>query len=389
MNNFRLLLPASWRSFTLPVLLPITLGGCLDLVTTQENRSVIDSPATLEQLQQLYPEREYISLNNYITYENSEDVQLSNRPDLDVQIERFPKYHISVAQEWPKEDLNDEQSYDMPRFQFALGNVRGPDAPDAERGLKLWSIKTDGTDLRLITDQVNATDIDVIIRSPNNRLVAWTGNSGSKYVFDLKTGERTTVSPNGAPSIAFSEDSRYLYFRRFGRELTQRWDSETGEITDVEGVTIGYIGASQSVSYGGKRFTVVDYGVLTSDEQSHERLSLLRYDLSVPSHHRKLELRAISPTGRYAWGRNNSYAYLFDTKEQTVARMDGDYIYLHVLGKDARYSASGSSANRIIDHKLNKVWQVGRFGVSHSCMSCKPSLYNGLANDGLWFKEAQ
>ncbi|MGL6258102.1 TolB family protein [Vibrio sp. WXL210] len=370
--------------------LALALAGCGEPQPDSEVATAVEAPLTLEQLRKKYPEREYISENNYIIYVENEYVSYGHGVELDFQYGTFPQYHIDVAKEWPREDLEDESSYDMPRFQFAWANAGGYGGPDSEEGLKLWSMKTDGTDLRLITDNVNDGNIETIVRSPDNRLIAWSGNSGSKTVYNLETGETTLVSPNGAPSLTFSEDSRYLYFRRSGVQSTQRWDSHTGEITASREVNIGKIGASASISFGGKRFTVLDFAVRVSDDKTHEHLFNLAYDRNEPDNHTVLETRAISPTGRYAWGSNSSYGYLFDTEEQTVTRTEGSFYHAQILGKDARYSAVGRITSMTIhDRKLNKVWTWRRFGSGRVSIHGRPSLYNGLANDGMWFKETE
>lgn len=372
--------------------LALVLTGCGEPQPENEATAAIEAPLTLEQLREKYPEREYISENNYIVYVENEYVEFGHNVDLEFQHGTFPQYYIDVASEWPKEDLNDESSYDMPRVQFAWANAGGYGGPDSEKGLKLWSMKMDGTDLRLITDNVNDGNIETIVRSPDHRLIAWSGNSGSKTVYNLETGETTLVSPNGAPSLTFSEDSRYLYFRRSGVESTQRWDSHTGEITASGEVIIGKIGASASTSYGGKRFTVLDFAVRVSDDKTHEHLFTLEYDKSEPDNHTRLTSRAISPTGRYAWGSNSFYGYLYDTKEKTITRTEKSEGFLpaRILGKDARYSAGGRITNMVIyDRKLNKVWTWKRFGTGRVSIHGHPSLYNGLANNGMWFKDTE
>lgn len=73
--------------------------------------------------------RTYIGEHNYYTMEQSK-VRKSDFATF--QQRDFPRYFIHRAKEWPREDLNDASSYDLPRVQFTWANLSndqgyGPD----------------------------------------------------------------------------------------------------------------------------------------------------------------------------------------------------------------------------------------------------------------------
>ncbi len=292
----------------------------------------------------------------------------------------FPRYFVEKAKEWPKEDLNDASSYDLPRFQFAWANSSSKD--EYESGLKIWSMKTDGTDLRLVTDAtIDLTAVRNLTRSPNNRYVAWAGSGGHKSVYDLKTGKVTVVQKTTSPlDMLWSEDSRYLYHERY-RNRYSRWDSETGEISEID-----YKIRTEAVLTEDKIIKVTDAAVVGYNLKTNERLFVLSSDRSLSDKERIFNVKSISPTGRFAWGSNQDYGWMFDTKEQTMKQMVDGFVPAQILGKDANYSAlSKMTYVTIVDRVEDKVWSWRAF--SHGAMSGEGILYNGLANNGLWFKE--
>ncbi len=90
---------------------------------------------------------------------------------------------LFAEQKSTREDLSDASSYDKPRIQFWWNNVssRDPLVNDYENGYKIWSVKIDGTDLRLVTDDMPSTASPqnfTMSRSPNNRYVAYAYSYG-------------------------------------------------------------------------------------------------------------------------------------------------------------------------------------------------------------------
>lgn len=159
-------------------LLGLAIIGCND--QSQQSASPVSSSAQTEQ--EKHPDRVYVGEQNYYVMESAvtnenwvSDDKIKPMPGM------FPKYYIFNSDEWPKEDINDASSYDLPRFQFAWDN----DDDDRVK-LKIWSMKTDGTDLRLVVPDTNVDGIVLIRRSPNLRYVAWIDRGTGKYVYDLK-----------------------------------------------------------------------------------------------------------------------------------------------------------------------------------------------------------
>ena len=358
------------KKILLLALFSITLMGCND------PESVAAEAAQLRAEQ--HPDRTYVGEHNYYTMESSGDIQFTTKKDLKVMYQDFPRYFIEKAKEWPKEDLNDASSYDLPRFQFAWANSSSKD--EYESGLKIWSMKTDGTDLRLVTDAtIGFASIRNLARSPNNRYVAWAGSGGQKGVYDLKTGKVSNMHKYTSPlDMLWSEDSRYLYFDDAINSYA-RWDSETGEISEVDFQFSSFAKITDD--------TLVSlnvYGVYRLNLKSNKGV-LLKSSKSLPREQRKLNVRSISPTGRYAWGSNPSFGFFFDIEKGTVKQMTTDYTPAQILGKDAHFSALNSFAKvRIVDRVGDRVWSWRAF--YYGALSGDAILYNGLANNGQWFK---
>ncbi|MDD9174069.1 WD40 repeat domain-containing protein [Aliivibrio finisterrensis] len=360
------------KKILLFALFSITLMGCND------PESVAAEAAQLKVEQ--HPDRTYVGVHNYYIMESSEHAAFGRKKELKVMYQDFPRYFVEKAKEWPKEDLNDASSYDLPRFQFAWANSSSKD--EYESGLKIWSMKTDGTDLRLVTDAtIDLTAVRNLTRSPNNRYVAWAGSGGHKSVYDLKTGKVTVVQKTTSPlDMLWSEDSRYLYHERY-RNRYSRWDSETGEISEID-----YKIRTEAVLTEDKIIKVTDAAVVGYNLKTNERLFVLSSDRSLSDKERIFNVKSISPTGRFAWGSNQDYGWMFDTKEQTMKQMVDGFVPAQILGKDAHYSAlSKMTYVTIVDRVEDKVWSWRAF--SHGAMSGEGILYNGLANNGLWFKE--
>ncbi|MGN2670213.1 WD40 repeat domain-containing protein [Aliivibrio fischeri] len=362
------------KKILLLALFSITLMGCND----PESAAAEAAQLRAEQ----HPERTYVGEHNYYTMESSEHAAFGRKKDLKVMYQDFPRYFVEKAKEWPKEDLNDASSYDLPRFQFAWANSSSKD--EYESGLKIWSMKTDGTDLRLVTDAtIGFASIRNLARSPNNRYVAWAGSGGQKGVYDLKTGKVTVVQKTTSPlDMLWSEDSRYLYHERY-RNRYSRWDSETGEISEID-----FKIRTEAVLTEDKIIKVTDAAVVGYNLKTNERLFVLSSDRSLSDKERIFNVKSISPTGRFAWGSNQDYGWMFDTKEKTMKQMVDGFVPAQILGKDAHYSALGKMTYvTIVDRVEDKVWSWRAF--SHGAMSGEGTLYNGLANKGLWFKEGK
>ncbi|OCH12513.1 hypothetical protein [Aliivibrio sp. 1S128] len=362
------------KKILLLALFSITLLGCND------PESVAAEAAQLRAEQ--HPDRTYVGENNYYIMESSEHAAFGRKKELKVMYQDFPRYFVEKAKEWPKEDLNDASSYDLPRFQFAWANSSSKD--EYESGLKIWSMKTDGTDLRLVTDAtIGFASIRNLARSPNNRYVAWAGSGGQKGVYDLKTGKVSNMHKFTSPLDMFwSEDSRYLYFDDAINSYA-RWDSETGEISEID-----FQIRTATASFDGKRMTVLDFGVLVVDANTNEEINWIGVDRSLSMNERSLDISSIDPEGRYAWGSNPSFGFFFDIEKGTVKQMVDGFVPAQILGKDAHYSAlSKMTYVTIVDRIEDKVWSWSAF--SHGAMSGEGILYNGLANNGLWFKEGK
>ncbi|TKF97500.1 hypothetical protein [Vibrio sp. F13] len=359
-------------------LLGLAIIGCND--QSQQSASPISSSAQTEQ--EKHPDRVYVGEHNYYVMESAvtnenwvSDDKIKPMPG------QFHKYYVFNSDEWPKEDINDASSYDLPRFQFAWAN------DEDKANLKIWSMKTDGTDLRLVVEDTVGYGVVLIRRSPNLRYVSWIDSGTGKYVYDLEKGVTTKLLGGGYPGMVWSEDSRFLYFHTMpGQKFdayNARWDSENGEIEAVDfgvgNATILSNNMSINLSYSGvfkKQFN--------SDSFKHISIK----PTGKVNQSEWLTFRSISPTGRYAWGQNNRNRFFFDIENETVKKYDKtEYVGSGILGKDARFSAHDRvSRMTVVDRETRKGWQWYALGTGEIGVDSNMSLYNGLANDGLWFK---
>ncbi len=238
-----------------------------------------------------------------------------------------PCFVVNSAKEWPREDLSNTDSYDLPRVDFRWDNGEFTNASSDEKAIyeardKIWSIKTDGTDLRLVTDFLDvvpprahnrAVTVKMMRRSPNNRYLAWSNNV-EKVIFDLETQESIVLGADrGHSQFLWAEDSSYLYFE--DRAKYWKYEITTGKTTQMND---DFHFSEVGVIYGGKRYVVSDFGVGVYDEKSDKRLygvSIYPKELQeqkkeqgylviTREHSLQYELksRSISPDGKYAWG---------------------------------------------------------------------------------------
>ena len=361
----------------------IALPGCQDesLKTTE-----------VEQAQPVNPEfpnarREYVGEHNYISYNEYDDSEHFFNEQW------RPRYVIYKANEWPREDLNDRASYELPRVQFKWGNGRGEPGSDAyERREKIWSMKTDGTDLRLVTDAFEGSIRGKMKRSPNNRYLAYgyaNVEGVHKVLFDLKTQETLILgSSRGLPIFLWAEDGSYLYYS--DDRSYYKYDMTTKKSVEVD------INMSPtSIIYDGKRYVVAELGVGVYEEHSNKKLySIVPHRNTGNLPDREFYESSISPMGRYVWAKTR-YSYIFiDTQAQTFKQFDQDsgyYYKMKIMSLGAKFRWRGPS-NVILDtltpdgreDKYHK-WAVIGSGQS----ATNPTLYNAFANNGDFLVEAE
>ncbi|MEL6117871.1 Tricorn protease domain-containing protein [Photobacterium sp. SP02] len=322
--------------------------------------------------------RIYITEHNYVRYQDNNGK---------------PRHYVFKAKEWPREDLDNESSYDLPRIVFRWNNGEGESDDYYERKDKVWSIKTDGTDLRLVADEFEGI-VRVMRISPNNRYLAFSYSTNDgiyKVIKDLKTNEYIELGRRyGREDLLWSEKSDYLYFYE-GRK-SFKYNILTKKIEDVDVQFNQY-----SVISNENRFVVNDFGVAVYDEK--ENLLLYSIGLEETSdnvNEYDLRKRGVSPTGKYAWGESYKYRFLIDIenksfeKEEIDRSKPGDYEMLNILSLDANFARSGGAAQVFLfqlgeDKKIkeHQVWK--QIGSGHSANNS--SLYNAFANHGNFVKE--
>ncbi|GAJ70396.1 tricorn protease N-terminal domain protein [Vibrio sp. JCM 18904] len=204
---------------------------------TQKACYNVGETTSLERKDVTGPRCQWQSEHNFIVY--SEDL---SKPEYPGTLPVKPGYAVRRAKEWPREDLSDASSYDKPRIQFWWNNVgsRDPLVNDYENGYKIWSMKIDGTDLRLVTDDMPSTASPqnfTMSRSPNNRYVAYAYSYGEpliKAIFDLKTQQTIKLgSARTKPYLVWADDSSYIYFSDGFKRFKYTLATGTKEEVDV------------------------------------------------------------------------------------------------------------------------------------------------------------
>ncbi|MCG9540741.1 Tricorn protease domain-containing protein [Vibrio parahaemolyticus] len=365
---------------TLCLITLAVLSGC-NQEAAKEPEQHAPKPQTVQDriaeknAQQWEDGRVYITENNYVIYDKETGK---------------PKHFIFKAKEWPREDLTNEGSYDLPRVVFRWDNARNEAKDHYDQRDKVWSIKTDGTDLRLVADEF-VGKVRLMRVSPNNRYLAlaYSASEGMfKVIKDLKTGEYIELGRSrGYPEFLWAEDSSYLYY--VDKFKDWKYTLATGDKQQVDTEFNEY-----SVIYDGKRYMVDEYGVGVFDERTGKELYSIVPDSSRSADEARFRNKSISPTGRYSWAETRTHRYLIDTQSRTfqseeiVPRAVGKLRYFEVLSKDANYARDGAA--RAILSKLKENKEFGSYlkweqiGTGHSASNS--SLYNAFANNGDFVK---
>ncbi|WP_063658790.1 hypothetical protein [Aliivibrio fischeri] len=389
----------------------IFLNGCNQDEPSTSSTTVEPPKTDVELLneQEWEDNRVYVTKDNYILMKEAN----GTIPGI-----MKPCFVVNSAKEWPREDLSNTDSYDLPRVDFRWDNGEFTNASSDEKAIyeardKIWSIKTDGTDLRLVTDFLDvvpprphnrAVTVKMMRRSPNNRYLAWSNNV-EKVIFDLETQESIVLGADrGHSQFLWAEDSSYLYFE--DRAKYWKYDIVSGKTTQMDD---DFHFSEVGVIYGGKRYVVSDFAVIVYDEKTNKRLYGIGYPKKTDANYErfmqgskyssefKWKNKSISPEGKYVWGETTKYRVLINTETQEVrtekiVRSEvGDYQYFEQLGLNANYVRDG--AGGVIFLKLNEDKTVPKDKWTNWPQVCSGHsatlswLYNGFANNGAFVKE--
>lgn len=157
-----------------------------------------------------------------------------------------PLYEVAPdgSFEIKEEIYGDPDIFDSPRIQFMHTD------PEKKNCDSVWSVKTDGTDLRRVLSNTqlspegDAIIMDTPRRSPDNRYICLTldddANGFHKVVYDLKTGKRDVITRHGqSRNMGWQTDCRTIVFFGGGgvtnknERLTKlyKYDVKTKEVT--------------------------------------------------------------------------------------------------------------------------------------------------------------
>jgi hypothetical protein len=339
----------------------------------------------------------YVGENNFYTMEPTEIEHYPEKSGLVSQQQLMPKYFVYRAKEWPREDLNDESSYDLPRVQFFWANLshdRGyephPMYNEYEGQVKIWSMKTDGTDLRLVVDNLpNPTSEGAgkMVRSPNNRYLAFGYGGTAKAVYDLKTQQTYHLDYPGPIGFLWAEDSSYLYYRTrdTSGQAVYKWDAKTHEKTKVD-----FYLSDTGIIKNGQQYILAEGGLRISPENTEEPLEVLTWADGLDFREAVTTDRSMSPSGRYSWAQNQYHRFFVDTENNFVGSADTSRFagFPYVVGLNANFVAINKHATvlDIVQPSAKKAWTWRPLG--HNRTLEYISLYNAFANDGKWFRES-
>ncbi|MGR5286372.1 Tricorn protease domain-containing protein [Vibrio maritimus] len=372
--------------FTLPLIVVALLSGCnneAEQQSVETPQPKVSKPLTVEEkiaaknAQEWEDGRVYITENNFVTYDKDNGK---------------PSYHIYKAKEWQREDLDDEEAYDLPRLVFYWDNGRNVAEDFYDQRQKIWSIKTDGTDLRLVADEFVGM-VRLIRMSPNNRYLALAYSTDEgifKVIKDLKTGDYTELGRSrGYPEFLWAEDSSYLYY--VDKFKDWKYILNTGEKKQVATEFNEY-----SVIYDGKRYVLNEFGAAIYDESKDQfvyGVGINTDDDNLKDY--KFQRRGISPTGRYAWGQSRKHRYLIDTFTKTVQSEEiekgtvGKFTDLSIISARGNFGRREAAARGVL-FDLNESQQIEHFivweQVGTGRLADGSSLYNAFANNGDFVK---
>lgn len=362
---------------------------------TQKACYNVGETTSLERKDVTGPRCQWQSEHNFIVY--SEDL---SKPEYPGTLPVKPGYAVRRAKEWPREDLSDASSYDKPRIQFWWNNVgsRDPLVNDYENGYKIWSMKIDGTDLRLVTDDMPSTASPqnfTMSRSPNNRYVAYAYSYGEpliKAIFDLKTQQTIQLgSARTKPYLVWADDSSYIYFSDGFKRFKYTLATGTKEEVDVDI-------SESTVIVDGKLIYVGDLGVVVFDAKTLKMLyKIFPEDEFKPEKTIKERVyvqTAISPNGKYVWAVNSYRKVLINVEEKTWLAFSDEgeekkvYDKVVNISNDGRETQTGAAIITIKRYGSDYRYELTGKGrqswkVIHSGRVAKtPVLYNADANGG-------
>ncbi len=144
------------------------------------------------------------------------------------------KEETAPAEDWPptfeREIYGDPEIFSTPRIQF-IAYVMGVD----DERKKLWSMRKDGSDRRLVADYYEmfggAGVVHKPLRSPDNRYVALSLDDGEFFrgIIDLKEQKAIRIVKGGGyPHFNWTSDSKELYFYSDGKLM--HYFMDTGEL---------------------------------------------------------------------------------------------------------------------------------------------------------------
>jgi hypothetical protein len=219
------------------------------------------------------------------------------------------------------EVYGDKKIFDQPRIQFVW---RGPNRDNAE----IWSVKIDGTDLRLAADAgllyEGNTDIELSVvfkpvRSPNNRYILVNINDDKTndiaiHIIDLKNKTNKEIIHDGEVfglKYPWVSDSQSFFYIEYHKGTLSRYYLESDKIESIRKTSYAQQYVQQTAEIISEIF---NDEFVQWDFKGNE---LKRVSLGENVHN---TTHAVSPDGSYFIYKNYEGAYFLPTKSISGAQ---------------------------------------------------------------------
>ncbi len=217
--------------------------------------------------------------------------------------------------------LDDKEFWSEPRIMFVK---KKPDYKDQRVNPSIFSMRLDGTDIRLVLrwDELAAGDSGNMyhkpVRSPDNRYIAYsyvTDGQFSKMLYDIKDHKRIKLIDGGAKSnFIWTPDSENLIF--YVDDKMKNYHLPTKTMTDRPFVYSS--GGSLYLLEDGKTFMAARYSRLDFSNFEGNKIKTIKLPHIDREKHDKWDCELFSPHNNYFYYCNNFLGYIFDIANKKI-----------------------------------------------------------------------
>ncbi len=217
--------------------------------------------------------------------------------------------------------LDDKEFWSEPRIMFVK---KKPDYKDQRVNPSIFSMRLDGTDIRLVLrwDELAAGDNGNMyhkpVRSPDNRYIAYsyvTDGQFSKMLYDIREHKRIKLIDGGAKSnFIWTPDSENLIF--YVDDDMKNYHLPTQIMTDRPFVYSS--GGSLYLLEDGKTFMAARYSRLDFSDFQGNKIKTIKLPHIDRENHDKWDFEEFFPYNKYFYYSNNLLGYVYDIEKQEV-----------------------------------------------------------------------